>query len=120
MERLLSPCTRLHDMLESDDRLEEYYWEGFETVKELNLDVSTEDLLSAERALTYADLYVMLGSKNHTVLWLTSHAAVVRADGRGLNYWVQLPESCRRFSFTADGKKNSRLGKLPRASIGDL
>jgi hypothetical protein len=51
MERLFSPCTRLRDTLE----LEEFF-------EELNLDVSTEELLSAERAFTYADLYAMLGN----------------------------------------------------------
>jgi hypothetical protein len=29
-------------------------------LQELDLDVSTEELLSAERAFTYADLYAML------------------------------------------------------------
>jgi hypothetical protein len=33
------------------------------------LDVSTEEFLSAERGLTYADLYAMLESEE-TVAWL--------------------------------------------------
>jgi hypothetical protein len=56
----------MHDILvlENGDlleRLEEDDWENFEMVKELKLDVSTEELLSAARAFTYADLYTMLG-----------------------------------------------------------
>jgi hypothetical protein len=50
-----------------------------ELMREFNLDVSTKELLSAERAFTYADLYATLGN-GYTVLWLTPHAAVVHAD----------------------------------------
>ena len=53
MERLFSPCTRYRDLL-----LEEFEGTNLELLRELNLDVSTEELLSAERAFTYADLYV--------------------------------------------------------------
>jgi hypothetical protein len=74
MELLLSPCTRLHDILESQGGLEELGVRNPEPLQELNLDVSTEELLSAERALSYADLYAMLGNR-HTVAWLTPHAA---------------------------------------------
>jgi hypothetical protein len=78
MERLFSPCTRLRDILESQGHLGPP-----ETLQELNLDVSTAELLSAESAFTYADfLYAMLGNRN-MMAWLTPHAAVVRADGRG-------------------------------------
>jgi hypothetical protein len=55
MERLFSPCTRLLDIVES---------QGLgppELLQQLNLDVSTEEPLSAERAFTYADLYTMVG-----------------------------------------------------------
>ena len=48
-------------------------------LRELNLDVSTDEFLSAERAFTYADFYAMVANKN-AVVWLTPHAAVVRAD----------------------------------------
>jgi hypothetical protein len=48
---------------------------------ELNLDVSTEILLSAERGFTYADLYAMICNRN-TIAWLTPHAAVVTGYGR--------------------------------------
>jgi hypothetical protein len=60
MERLFSPCTRYHD---SQDRLGDCNYQ-------LKLDVSTEELLSAERAFTYADVYAMLGNED-TVAWLT-------------------------------------------------
>ena len=44
-------------------------------MRELNLNVSTEELLTAERGFTYADLYAMLGYEE-TVLWFTPDAAV--------------------------------------------
>jgi hypothetical protein len=84
MERLFSPCTRLQDRLESQGRI------GRPAIlQELNLDVSTEELRSAERAFTYADLYAMLGN-GQTIAWLTPHAAVARKGGRGESYWVHL------------------------------
>jgi hypothetical protein len=103
MERLFSPCTRLLDVLESRG-----YREGFrghypDLLQELNLDVSTEELLSAERAFTYADLYAMFGNEDK-VLWLTPHAAVVRADGRA-HYGHYLADSAYQFLFTVDGKE---------------
>jgi hypothetical protein len=58
MDRLFSPCTRLHDIFESQGRLARG-----QPCPELNLDVSAEEFLSAERAFTYADLYAMLGSE---------------------------------------------------------
>jgi hypothetical protein len=96
MERLFSPCTRLYDILESQGR------RGFpELLRELNLNVSTEELLSAERAFTYADLFAMLVNRD-TVAWLTPHAAVTRGVTVAY-YWEQLGESCY-FVFSADGK----------------
>jgi hypothetical protein len=83
MERLFSPCTRLRD-------IESLRHPG--GLQELSLDVSTEELLSAERGFTYADLYPMLGNEN-TVLWLTPHAAVARADGRVIHPWRHLDMS---------------------------
>jgi hypothetical protein len=35
-----------------------------ELLQELNLDVSTEDLLGAERAFSYADMYAMIGNRD--------------------------------------------------------
>jgi hypothetical protein len=72
MEGLFSPCTRLHDMFESQGRSAPP-----ETLQELNLDVSTEDFLSAERAFTYVDLHAVQGNED-TVVWLTPHAFVAR------------------------------------------
>jgi hypothetical protein len=76
MERLFSPCTRYRDILELEGV--RHHHEGF---RELNLDVSTQEFLSAERAFTYADLYAMLGN-GETVAWLTPHAAVAHENDR--------------------------------------
>jgi hypothetical protein len=76
-------------------------------VQELNLDVSTEELLSADSAFAYADLYAMLESGN-AVLWLTPHAAVVRLAGRVEYSWWQC-----RFFFSADGKGMVALSHFP-------
>jgi hypothetical protein len=77
MERLFSPCNRFHDISRSL---------GYviscrpQPLQELNLDVSTEELLSAEKTFTYADLYTMLGDTD-TIAWLTPHATVARING---------------------------------------
>jgi hypothetical protein len=98
MELLFSPCSRLYDILESRGNLGPHTW-----LQELNLDVSTEELLSAERAFTYADLYAMLGNEN-SVAWLTPHATVAREGGRRVfgSYSLQMDY---RFCFNADGKE---------------
>jgi hypothetical protein len=88
-------------MLESQGRLESFRADR-ELVQELNLDVSTEELLSAETGVTYAGLYVMLENEN-AVVWLTPHAAVVPVDGRTIDAWLLLDGSCRS-RFGADGK----------------
>jgi hypothetical protein len=103
MERLFSPCTRYRDILESQGQLEVFIEEFIEEstcvdhgvlLRELNLDVSTEELLSAERAFTYADLYAMI-ENGATVAWLTPHAAVVPVDSETVVfYWQQLTDSC--------------------------
>jgi hypothetical protein len=98
MDRLFSPCTRLHDIFESQGRLERV-----RGLQELNLDVSTEELLSAERTFTYVDLHAILGNED-TIAWLIPHAAVARKGGRAVYSWNQLHRSCR-FSFNADGKE---------------
>jgi hypothetical protein len=99
MERLFSPCTRLHDMLESQGRLQEFR-DHREGLQELNLDVSTDEFLSAERAFTYADLYAML-EDGDMVAWLTPHTAVARDGRKVLNSWEELEEACC-LSFSAD------------------
>jgi hypothetical protein len=89
MERLFSPCTRLHDMLESQGL------RSREPLHELNLDVSTEDFLSGERAFKYADLHAVLGNEE-TLAWLTPHAFVTHA---GINHRMLCD-----FYFIADDK----------------
>jgi hypothetical protein len=74
MERLFSPCTRLHDILVSQGRLEEFRGRH-ELLRELNLNVSTVELLSVGRAFTYTNLYAMLAHRT-TVVWLTPHAYI--------------------------------------------
>jgi hypothetical protein len=113
MERLFSPCTRLYDLLESQVRPEElrrYYHP--ELFQELNLDVSTEELLSSERAFAYTDLYAMLGNRN-TVAWLTPHTAVTLEADRGVVCcWRKLNGSCH-FSFSVDGTDIIALARSP-------
>jgi hypothetical protein len=111
MKGLFSPCTRLLDLLESQGRLAPRR----EGLQELNLDVSTEDLLSAEMAFTYEDLYAMLGNRN-TIAWLTPHTAVARKGGReggrGVKLWGHLHKSCR-FHFNVDGDEIFAFGRSP-------
>jgi hypothetical protein len=90
MEHLFSPCTLLCDLGPP------------EGLQELNLDVSTDEFLSAERGFTYADLFSILRNRN-AVAWLTSHAAVAR-NGWGGMY---------RFHFDADGKAIYALARSP-------
>jgi hypothetical protein len=103
MERLFSPCTRLHDILESQGRLlEAVRRHDHELLQELNLNVSTEELLSAERKFIFADLYALVRNRK-TVAWLTPHGVLVRNSGKAMCYWEQLDESCY-FRCSADGK----------------
>jgi hypothetical protein len=88
-----------------------------EALQELNLDVPTEELLSAESGFTYADLYDMLGNGN-TVLWLTPHTAVAHEDGQLLDSWPESPSNddlngSYRFCFTADRKYIDTLARSP-------
>jgi hypothetical protein len=83
MERLFSPCTP-------------------ELLLELNLDVSPEEILNAERAFTYANLHAMFGIRN-IVAWLTPHAAVVRGVESVVHASNCLDGLCG-FCFKADGK----------------
>jgi hypothetical protein len=110
MERLFLPCTRFRDLLESRGRLEASR-SRTEILEEMYLDVSTEELLSAERAFTYVDLHAMSGNQNR-ILWLTPHAAVGCESEGGAHYWAQLHEVCR-FSFRADGKDIHALARSP-------
>jgi hypothetical protein len=69
------------------------------------VDVSTEELLSAERAFTYDDLYTTLGNGNK-IAWLTPHAFVARNGGMAMYAWsrLRLDDSCG-LSFSADGEE---------------
>jgi hypothetical protein len=112
MERLFSPCIRLYDMLENQGRLEQFRGRNPDVgLHELNLNVSTEELLSAERAFTYADVYATIGNED-TVAWLTPHTAILRNRGRALHAWYHLDESCR-FYFRADGKEIFAMALSP-------
>jgi hypothetical protein len=102
MERLFSPFTRYRELAELQAGRERFRRQPPEGMQELNLDVSTEELLSAEKALTYGDLYAMLGDDD-TIAWLTPHAAVARQHGNAAIAWNQLDGLCY-FCFYADGK----------------
>jgi hypothetical protein len=96
MERLFSRSTRYQDIAESHGgRLGAF---RARRLHELNLDVSIEELVSAERAFTYGDLYAILGNKD-TVAWLTPHAAVTLRDDIVEYSWP----CC--FCFNADDNK---------------
>jgi hypothetical protein len=102
MERLFSPCTRSRDLVESQGgRVSRE-----SRLRELNLDVSADEFLSAERGFKYADLIAMLANGN-TVAWLTPHAAVALADERVLETW-----SCH-LRFNADGEEIYILARSP-------
>jgi hypothetical protein len=107
MEHLFSPCTRLQDLLENQienqGNLGGQGRNDFEWLQELNLDVSTEELLSAERAFTFADFYAMLVENGNAVLWLTPYTAFIRSNGRshGDSYGLQVDD---RFQINVDGK----------------
>jgi hypothetical protein len=111
MERLFSPCTRLFDLLEYryQGDFDDETSDALLHINEINLNVSTDDFLSAERAFTYTDLHAMLGDHLDTVAWLTPHATVARHSGRVKHAWDELVfaaetgDTCR-FPFRADGK----------------
>jgi hypothetical protein len=112
MERLFSTCTRLYDLVESQGRLEEPRGYHPEVFQELNLDVSTEELLSSERAFTYADLCAMLASRT-TLVWLTPHTAVtLGAETEVVYCWRRLNGSCH-FGFSVDGKYIFAFARSP-------
>jgi hypothetical protein len=102
MDRLFSPCTRYRDIVLSRGRHEEVFRRYPGHLHELNLDVCTQELLSAERAFTYADLHAMLGNENK-VVWLTPHAFVVRANKRRDKCSFYLQDDYR-LRFDVDGK----------------
>jgi hypothetical protein len=100
MELLFSPCTRYFDQVVEDEEcfIEHNIWENYDCLRELKLDVSTEEFLSPERAFTFADLYAMLGHGN-TVLWLTPHASIVRYNWRSALRCLLLEEMQDNYRF---------------------
>jgi hypothetical protein len=105
MERLFSPCTR-----DSEGGLEDFR-EGGDSLRELKLDISTEELLSVERAFTYADLYAILRNKD-TVAWLTPHGSVVHAR----TYSSYYDRSYHyKFRFNVDGQHISAVARSSEA-----
>jgi hypothetical protein len=97
MESLFTPCTRYRDILELDGVRRHQS----ELLRERDLDVSTEEFLSAERAFTYADLYAMLRNRN-TIAWLTPHAAVMCEEDRAHLCSSFLRDEDYIFSFSVD------------------
>jgi hypothetical protein len=73
-------------------------------LRELNLDVSPQELLSAERGFTYAHLYAMLENKD-TVAWLTPHVTIVRSNGRAQACVNNLTDGYSKCSFNVDGNE---------------
>jgi hypothetical protein len=109
LERLLRT-----ESLDPLERLQDFF--GFrEIFRELNLDVSPEELLSAETtAFTYADLYAMLRKRN-TVLWITPYTAIAKEEFV-VDSWGRLDES-RCTSFNVDGKGIVVLARSPQHSF---
>jgi hypothetical protein len=114
MERLFSPSIRYRDALaiENEGRLPP------KRLRELNLDVSTDEFLSADRGFTYSDLCAMLDNKDEkTLAWLTPHTAVARdtavarEGGRVVKSWEWLADWCS--IFCADGKEINALARSP-------
>jgi hypothetical protein len=107
MERLFSPCTRYGDIVESRrvDRKGGSKPRLTEGLQEVNLDVSTAEFLSADRAFTYADLCALVGNED-TVAWLTPNTAVFRANGLAKDFLdLMVDGPCFRYSFNADGEQ---------------
>jgi hypothetical protein len=116
MELLFSPCTRYLDMFVEDDEFENRL-RNYDCLRELELDVSTEEFLSPERAFTFADLYAMLGHGN-TVLWLTPHASIVRYNWRSALSCLHPEEmlDSYRFSIKVGGGGGKHINILAWSS----
>jgi hypothetical protein len=122
MERLFSPCTRYRDIAQSQGRSispcgERHRDNGidFEPLQELNLDVSIEEFLSADRAFAYADLYCMVENLPDTIVWLTPQTAVFCGMGLARDYFENMVDGpIYQYSFTADGV--NRVKTVARSS----
>jgi hypothetical protein len=116
MERLFSPCTRYQDIVELQDGREKFSGQHPDGLQELNLDVSTEELISAEREFTYADLYAML-ENGTTVAWLTPHAAILRAQGAEYLCSCHLKVDNYRFHYKFElGVDGNKIEGMARSS----
>jgi hypothetical protein len=116
MDHLFSPCTRYGDIVESRGGLDWFGGPNPELLRELSLDVSTEELLSAETAFTYSDLYAIIGNED-TLAWLTPHASVFRKNGSRLDRiamraWNKFGGSCG-FCCSADGEDIIVVARSP-------
>jgi hypothetical protein len=80
------------------------------------MDVSTEELLSAERAFTYADLCTMLENED-TIAWLTPQAFVVRSDGRATSLHSSLRSNYYTFQLNVDSQKLTAMALSPDALL---
>jgi hypothetical protein len=91
MERLFSPYARSHNIFESQNRFVGLGGRP-EPLQELNLNISIEELLSAERASKYgyADSHAILLGNRNTFAWLIPHAFVASHNERGMVFWLQL------------------------------
>jgi hypothetical protein len=96
-------CTTRQTMRETHTKSHHFLASLGESFQELNLNVSTEELLSSERAFTYTDMSAMLES-GRTVAWLTPHAAIVRNGGLAVLAWDQQLDGSYHYCFNADGK----------------
>jgi hypothetical protein len=83
-----------------------------ELVRELNLDVSTEELLSAERAFTYADLYALIENED-TIAWLTPRTAVLRKNGVGTDGIANYLDDQYGFCCSVDGQDTVVVASSP-------
>jgi hypothetical protein len=110
MEQIFSPCTRYRDIVERQGRDFPPWW-----LRELDLNVSTDEFLSAERGFTYADLYAMMANGD-TNIWLTPHAAIVSTDRIGTLYWNDYYNEYH-IRFTVDGREMAAWAHSSEAII---
>jgi hypothetical protein len=114
MERLFSPFSANTRYRDSQVDREELRRDP-NLLQNRILDVSTEELLSAERAFTYADLYAMLGIGD-TVLWFTPDGFIMPTIGRGGVLSLHL-QSDYKFSFKVNGESMVVLARSYEALL---
>jgi hypothetical protein len=112
MEPLFSPYTRYRD---SQVGLEKSRGDP-KLLQDLILDVSTEELLSADRAFTCADLYAITLGNGDTVLWFTPDAFIMPTIGRGRLFPSRL-QNDYKFSFNINGKSTVALARSSSALL---